>query len=55
MIGRHRNTVMGASQTVVSRDGTKIGYLSMGGGPLDTSGSKERPRGKSPRRSATTF
>jgi pimeloyl-ACP methyl ester carboxylesterase len=33
MIGRHTNTVMGASHIVLSRDGTKIGYLSMGSGP----------------------
>jgi pimeloyl-ACP methyl ester carboxylesterase len=33
MIERHTNTVIGASHIVLSRDGTKIGYLSMGGGP----------------------
>ena len=33
MVGRHTNTVMGASQIVLSKDGTRIGYLSTGGGP----------------------
>lgn len=33
MIKRHAHTGIGASHTVLSRDGTKIGYLSMGDGP----------------------
>ncbi len=33
MTKRHTNTVIGATHTVLSKDGTKIGYLSMGGGP----------------------
>lgn len=33
MIQRHSNTLTGASRIVISRDGTKIGYLSVGDGP----------------------
>ena len=33
MIERHANTVTGAGRIALSRDGTKIGYLSVGGGP----------------------
>jgi pimeloyl-ACP methyl ester carboxylesterase len=33
MTKRHTNTVVGASHIVLSRDGTKVGYLSWGAGP----------------------
>ena len=33
MTRRHTNTVIGATHTVLSRDGTTISYLSIGGGP----------------------
>jgi len=33
MVGRRTNTVMGANHIVLSKDGTRIGYLSTGGGP----------------------
>jgi pimeloyl-ACP methyl ester carboxylesterase len=33
MIKRHTSTVMGANHIVLSKDGTRIGYLSTGGGP----------------------
>jgi pimeloyl-ACP methyl ester carboxylesterase len=33
MTKSHTNTVIGATHTVLSKDGTRIGYLSMGGGP----------------------
>lgn len=33
MVERRTNTVMGAKHIVVSKDGTRIGYLSTGGGP----------------------
>ena len=33
MVGRHTNIVMGANHIVLSKDGTRIGYLSTGGGP----------------------
>ncbi len=33
MIKRHTNTVIGATHSVRSKDGTTISYLSMGGGP----------------------
>jgi len=33
MAGRHTNTVTGANHSALSKDGTRIGYLSTGGGP----------------------
>jgi hypothetical protein len=33
MTRSHTNTVLGVTHTVLSRDGTKIGYLPMRGGP----------------------
>jgi hypothetical protein len=33
MTKRHTNTVIGATHTVLSKDGTTISYLSIGGGP----------------------
>jgi hypothetical protein len=33
MTKRHMNTDIGATHSVLSKDGTKIGYLSRGGGP----------------------
>ena len=33
MTRRHTNTVIGATHAVLSKDGTTISYLSIGGGP----------------------
>jgi hypothetical protein len=33
MTKRHTNTVIGATHNVLSKDGTMISYLSIGGGP----------------------
>ena len=33
MIGHHTNTIIGTTHSVRSKDGTRIGYLSIGGGP----------------------